>query len=139
MLPDSLLTRTTVARQTASWNRMLVDRSGPVVHVAADAEGGIIGFASGGPRRGTILPAEAEIYALYVLPDHQGQGIGRRLVARMFDYFSSREWNSAGLWVVEANQPARRFYEALGGRLGPRQVEQLGTGAVEEISYLWSL
>src|SRR5437588_3947904 len=50
--------------------------------VVADRDGQIIGYAHSGPPDGDVGdPAEHELYALYVLPDAQGAGVGRRLVA----------------------------------------------------------
>lgn len=51
----------------------------------------------------------AEIKRLYVLPDHQGQGIGRRLLTDTLIAFS--EVVDVSLWVEEQNNIAISFYE----------------------------
>jgi GNAT superfamily N-acetyltransferase len=43
---------------------------------------------------------------LYVLPDHQGAGIGTALL----DVVKARRPGGFGLWVFESNAPARAFY-----------------------------
>jgi GNAT superfamily N-acetyltransferase len=48
-------------------------------HVA-ELEGEIVGFCSYRPRRDDDLPAAAEIYAIYVLPEHWSTGIGQALL-----------------------------------------------------------
>ena len=35
------------------------------------------------------------------------------------------------------NEPARRFYEALGGRSGETRVERRGEYVLDEIAYIW--
>ena len=101
--------------------------------------GRIVGFASGGPRRG---PAYAdygvELYALYLLGEHQRAGIGRRLfgsVARGLAEGGSP--TSLLAWVLACNNPSRRFYEAVGGELlGSQQIE-IGGARLEEVAYGW--
>src|SRR3546814_2185047 len=53
--------------------------------------------------------------SLYVQPDHQGQGIGRRLLNGLFQALRKQRYDSATIWVLDAN-PSRYFYEAMGGR-----------------------
>lgn len=47
---------------------------------------------------------------LYVLPDHQGQGIGGALL----EVVKAQRPDGFCLWVFEANEPARAFYERRG-------------------------
>ena len=54
------------------------------------------------------------IYALYVLPAYQGQGIGRDLVAAVV-HFLRAQGHAVMLVRVLAANPARGFYERLGG------------------------
>lgn len=77
-----------------------------------------------------------EIYRLYVSPAFQNRGIGRALMLASFDWMLQRKLGAAMLWVVAQN-PARFFYEHLGGiRLGER-TEHMGGTAVHEIAYGW--
>lgn len=76
-------------------------------HVLADCEAwgavdceALVGFVAF--RRGWIDQ-------LYVLPGHQGRGIGRALVA-----LAKARWPELQLWAFQRNLPARRFYEANG-------------------------
>jgi ribosomal protein S18 acetylase RimI-like enzyme len=83
--------------------------------VETDAEG-LFGVGSCGPAFHGEIPADGEITALYLLPEAQGMGIGRSLLAWMAEDLAGRGFASAGLLVLTPNAPARRFYEALGGR-----------------------
>lgn len=49
------------------------------------------------------------INQLYVLPDHQGHGIGPRLLEKALDDGRPKQ-----LWTFQANARARTFYEARG-------------------------
>ena len=106
--------------------------------VAEAAEGEIVGFARGGPRRsegGVPLGTEAEIYAVYLLDKVKRQGIGRRLMAGVFEHLAAQGFASVGLWVLTGNAAARRFYESLGGRAGEEQELALRGETVTEIAY----
>ena len=106
--------------------------------VAQAEDGGIVGFARGGPVRAKepdLLAAEAEIFAIYLLDRAKRQGIGRRLMQGVFDHLAGHGFRSAGLWVLKQNLPARRFYEALGGRPGPEQSFDLRGQRVTEVAY----
>ena len=74
-----------------------------------------VGFASGGPSQDKGTPPETgEIYAIYLEPDVIGTGAGRELFSRATAVLQVRGFTSATLWVLEANERARRFYDAAG-------------------------
>ena len=82
-----------------------------------------VGMASYGPSRDEDLDA-LELYALYVLPERWGTGLGHLLLERTGDVRS--------LWVLEQNARARRFYEAHGFRPdGTSKVLDLGAPVTE--------
>ena len=106
--------------------------------VAEGADGEIVGFARGAPVRPKepdLLATNTEIFAIYLLDKVKRQGIGRRLMAGVFDHLAAQGFRSAGLWVLRENLPARRFYEALGGKLGPEQSFDLRGQTVTEVAY----
>jgi len=90
----------------------------------------LLGFASTGPSRDEL--GVGELYAIYVDPDAWSQGTGRALLAHAEERLSER-YKHATLWVLEANERARRFYAAAGWTPdGARQeVERLGVSPPE--------
>ncbi len=99
------------------------------VYVAVTAEGEAVGVgvAVGCPTELDLLPNAAEVSALYVRPTEQGQGFGRQLVAAIADHQASLGRQALLIGCLVTNAPARRFYEALGGRLiGTRVTEDYG-------------
>ena len=110
--------------------------------VAEADDGEIVGFIRGGPIRGKgaeLLATEAEIFAIYLLDKVKRQGIGRRLMAGVFDHLAAYGLCSVGLWVLKDNLPARRFYETLGGTAGPEQSFDLRGQMVTEVAYRFEL
>ncbi len=77
---------------------------------------------------------------LHVDPSAKGRGIGRRLMAGAAGLFIRQRPGSAlHLWVLEANHPARGFYERLGGVPNERGSRPTGDGKrALGILYLWN-
>lgn len=75
--------------------------------------------------------AVGELYAIYVLPDLQGRGVGRALMTETVDRLRSVGFGDAVLWVFEANPRTRRFYEQTGWSAdgGTKSETWLGTTA----------
>ena len=107
----------------------------------------VIGFASFGPERdaaGQLVPppeaspsgsAAGELYAIYVHPAYWGGQAGWQLLTGIVSRAAAQRYASLSLWVLEANDRARRFYERAGFAVtGESQV--LGDlGGVTEIRY----
>ncbi|MEK7766146.1 MAG: GNAT family N-acetyltransferase [bacterium] len=53
--------------------------------VAEDGQEGLVGFATAGATRHPEFAADAELWAIYVLPGHQDRGIGTGLFAAACD------------------------------------------------------
>ena len=86
----------------------------------AEGARGIVGFSIGGSARDPDLPpGTGEVYAIYLLPDALGRGIGRTLFAKSLATLREQGKREVVVWVAEANARARRFYEAAGLALDP--------------------
>jgi ribosomal protein S18 acetylase RimI-like enzyme len=135
MLPDRVLLGMSERRQTASWASFLRHRPDDV-RVAESAKEIVIGFGNCGAQRNSAIDYAGEIYTLYVSPDTQGQSGGRALLLALFSRLVAMGYGSALVWVVRAN-PARYFYERLGGAQVMHKPIPLGGQQVEAIAYGW--
>ena len=134
LIPDEVLARLDPGRRAAMWLRLLTD--GRAVFVG-ELEDEIVGFGSCGPQRDASLPYDGEIAAIYVLRRAYRVGIGRRLMAAMARELRAQGFQSASLWVMEVNAPARAFYERLGGKVVTRR-DQIRDGfAAIGVAYAW--
>lgn len=80
------------------------------LHVAL-LDDNVIGYAGVGPERDPQAPPNTgELYALFVHPDHWGTGAGRALTDAACADLRESGCDSVQLWVLEANNRARRFY-----------------------------
>jgi ribosomal protein S18 acetylase RimI-like enzyme len=85
--------------------------------LVAEDDGNLVGFVTFGPYReddGEIDRAAGELYAIYVSPDHWGQGTGRRLLSMARGRLKADGYPDMRLWVLAENTNARRFYERMG-------------------------
>jgi ribosomal protein S18 acetylase RimI-like enzyme len=113
-MPDEFLDGLDVEKRTKMW-RELTQEPDKIIFVAEDREGNIVGFSALGPSRDADAnPNTAEVAAIYVHPEKWKKGIGRALLSASLDQVRTREFDQITLWVLEANQRARSFYEAFG-------------------------
>ena len=109
--------------------------------LVADAAGLVVGFAQLGPMRvESSDPRLGELFAIYVLPDASGRGVGRALMVEVVNRLAADGFEEAVLWVLEDNPRTRGFYELAGWHAdgGSKDEEWLGT-LVREVRYRRSL
>lgn len=136
--PPELLEQLSLEERLAYWRALFSSAEGGArVSLAFAPDGAGAGFCAW-RRHGLALRGRlgrgGEIAAIYLLKAAQRRGLGamlmRRMAAEMRD--DGLEW--ASLLVLRDNLPARRFYEAMGGRrLGG---ESLARG-VPQLAYGW--
>jgi ribosomal protein S18 acetylase RimI-like enzyme len=137
LVPTVVLVRLSKRAQTREWAQQIARRGHPAGVLVADLAGrGVIGFGSCGRARPTNLSWAAEIYTLYVSPEHQDCGVGRALLFGLFQGLADRGLTSALVWVLKEN-PARFFYEAMGGRRVAEREEHLWNTLVPQAAYAW--
>ena len=136
LVPDTILVGMSEQRHTEMWRRSVAEPRGDVVIVADHPRDGVVGFASCGALRGSNLPFAGEVYTLYVQQDHQGRGLGRRLLARCFGALLERAYPTAIVWVLATN-PSRFFYRAMGGEPVADRTEALWGVLMDESAYGW--
>lgn len=100
-----------VERRAERWRHWLGE--GQDVLVAVDGER-IVAFVWVGPSRDP--DADAELYAIYALPEAWGSGAGTALMRAGLEVMREAGHTEAILWVLEDNARARRFYEREGWR-----------------------
>jgi len=135
MMPDAYLDGMNVADNAAFWERIIGAQSPLASVFVAFDEGTLVGFASANARHPPIHGFDAELSAIYLAAEHKRRGIGRRLVAAVAA--AQRQRGASGLiaWVIAKNQPARLFYDALGGEVVAKQAFQWDGIDLIEVGY----
>ena len=89
----------------------------PRHHLAvAVVEDQVVGMASALHYVHPDKPQELWINELGVAPEHRGRGVGRQLMAALFERARSLGCNQAWVLTEEENLPARRLYASMGGK-----------------------
>ena len=145
ILPHRGLLGTSYEQQTRQWSWIIRDHRQSVI-VAIEADETVVGFAGFGPGRRGDRPADGrfagedarvgEIYTLYVLPDFQERGIGRRLLAAAFAALVEKRYSCGFLWVLRDNH-ARYFYERVGGKVIAERQERMWGHVTDQVCYGW--
>src|SRR5689334_24074281 len=128
--------------------RRLINRRGPVWWESAIRKGSriallafgdrIAGYANYGRNRARSLFYDGEIYELYLRPEYQGLGFGRRLFTSARRDLAQSGLKSLVIWALADNEPAVEFYKALGGKAVARSSERFGGRSLEKVAFAWN-
>src|SRR6187399_3421088 len=91
----------------------------------------VAGYANYGRNRARSLFYEGEVYELYLRPEYQGLGFGRRLFSAARKDLQASGLRSLVVWALSDNDPAVEFYRALGGKAVARSSERFGDKSLE--------
>ncbi|MEM6992076.1 MAG: GNAT family N-acetyltransferase [Myxococcota bacterium] len=136
ILPDAELRKLSATRSAQRLRDAMRSRRGQVVYTVHSPSEYPFGYAWGGPQPDPAFAFGGEIYEMYLDPGHQRRGAGRQLLA-------STLWQLAafGLWPVLiwslAENPARHFYEACGGRQVLAGSVEVAGHALPRVGYAW--
>jgi ribosomal protein S18 acetylase RimI-like enzyme len=106
------------------------------LYVAEGEENGIVGFADFGPPRDSIDGYEAELYAIYLLPEFQGRGVGAELFRRGIEDLVKQGVSTMYLLALGAS-PYKSFYEKMGGRVIAKQQKEIDGDVFDVLVYGW--
>ncbi len=133
IVSDQFLADLNVEERVVRWREVL--ESDPYIFIA-EREGEVIGFISGGAIRETLEEYDAELFAIYLLAEGQGKGIGTSLLMELAKCLEVGGFQSMAVWVLEANA-SRGFYEKSGAiRVTEKEIE-IGGVLLPVVAYAW--
>ena len=89
--------------------------------IAEDGQGRTVGFAYVMPHHDTDWGHYID--NLHVAPDFKGGGLGRRLMQAVAERLPTDPVRPLHLWVLDANEPAKRFYARLGAEFAEQRLD----------------
>jgi len=134
IIPGSELEKLISRRGPAWWENAI--RKGSRVSLLVFGEQ-VAGYANYGRNRARSLHYEGEVYELYLRPEFQGLGFGRRLFTAARRDLGQSGLKSVVVWALSENEPAVEFYRALGGRAVARSSERFGTRVLDKVAFGW--
>ena len=141
IVPQGFLDAMDAEQDAVRRRAFLAEARGRVANLVAVEGGEPVGWAAFGPYRGEPGTADdGELYALYVLPEHVGSGVGRALMAEVLRRSAAGGRAHLRLWVLADNARARRFYAAAGFRPdGAETVDDYQGTPLREVRYARAL
>ena len=124
-----------VTRRGADWWDSAI-RKGSRIAILAFGDK-VAGYANYGRNRARSLFYDGEIYELYLRPEFQGLGFGRRLFSASRRDLLQTGLKSMVVWALSDNEGAVEFYRALGGRAIARSSERFGTKVLDKVAFAW--
>lgn len=124
-----------VRRRGAAWWMNAIARGSRIV--VLDTGDRVAGYASYGRNRAASLPYRGEIFELYLAPEYQGLGFGRRLFSAARRELANHGLSSVVVWSLADNERAVGFYSRLGGLLVGRAHETFGEASRERLAFGW--
>src|SRR3989304_4607388 len=134
IIPGLELTKL-INRRGASWWEGAI-RKGSRVSLLVFREQ-IAGYANYGRNRARSLIYDGELYEIYLRPEFQGLGFGRRLFGAVRRDLAHSGLRSLVVWALSDNEPAMGFYRALGGQAVARSSEAFGTRTLDKVAFAW--
>jgi L-amino acid N-acyltransferase YncA len=133
IVPEAYLASLDVGQREASWREWL----GLDVDVfVAEVDGEVVGFVGGGAVREPVGGFDAELFAIYLLRETQGRGIGIALLRRLAGSLKERGFGSMVAWVLEDNSSGE-FYSRSGGvRVASKEME-VGGVMLPVVAFGW--
>ena len=98
----------------------------------------VAGYANYGRNRARSLFYDGEVYELYLRPEYQGLGFGRRLFTSARRDLAQSGMKSLVIWALSDNEPAVEFYRALGGKAVARSSERFGDKSLDKVAFAWN-
>ena len=103
-------------------------------------DGALLGYATMGFDRRAVRAGRndlGEIFELYLAPEAQGIGLGRRLFEAARRELTRYGFRGLRIWALAENELGCRFYRALGGVEESRLRCRIGDREMEKIAFRW--
>ena len=136
LFPEPYLARFSYEEQEQDWREWLTAPSNDVLLVAVSPQESVLGYVLARAQPDIHPGYDAEILALHVRQAYQGKGIGSALLRAAIGQLLEWGCRSVMLWTLQGN-PARRWYERLGGEMLGEKRYQVEDWEVIEVAYGW--
>jgi len=123
-------------RRNVSWWQRAIRGSTSILLL--DVGGAVAGYATLGLNRARSLPQEGEIYELYLRPEYQGVGLGKKLFSEARLLLSSLGCKGSVVWCLEDNDSAMAFYHGQGGRDLAEGFELFDGKTLKKVAFAWN-
>ncbi|ACB94236.1 GNAT family N-acetyltransferase [Beijerinckia indica] len=132
IIPGRELERMITRRGPVWWHSAIVRGSRLLLLEWDDT---ICGYTSYGRNRVPSMPYGGEIFELYIAPEFQGVGFGKRLFQVAGQDLAAHGYANFLVWALADNERGVRFYEGQGGTMVRQANERFGTETRPRIAF----
>ncbi len=132
IIPGAELERMIARRGPRWWRSAILRGTGLLV---LDFDGTIAGYATYGRNRVPTMPYSGEIFEIYLVPEYQGLGFGRRVFNAARRELADHGYLSTIVWALADNEKALGFYRRLGGLPIRRAEERFGADMLTRVAF----
>jgi ribosomal protein S18 acetylase RimI-like enzyme len=136
IIPGLALEKMIVRRGPGWWQRAAANKRAILV---IEVGGEVAGYSSFGLARLSKKPGIGEIQELYLAPQYQGLGLGKRLFHASVARLRSHKCTGLLIRSLADNERAVEFYRRRGGRIVARDVEKIGGRELPTVIFRWAL
>lgn len=110
--------------------------------IVAELDGEVVGFCryiadnSFSPE---IEDADCELAAIYIRPDLKYRGIGTKMFEYVVDEFRKQGKTKMVLWCLKDNEPTKKFYAKMGGKIIKERDVEIGGKDYKECCFSYEL
>lgn len=134
LIPHKALDTMIRRRDPQWWARAI--RNSTQILVLHD-NGQVVGYATLGQNRVSALSQDGEIYELYLKPEYQGVGLGKKLFLAAREQLLRQGMKGCIVWVLEENAPAMQFYRNAGGVDIAEGNETFNGRTLNKVAFAW--
>lgn len=116
LVPQDYLDHLSIPAHQKSWEKIFINSKTSHIYIAYDNDE-VVGFISFGQARDEGKKGWGEIYAVYLLQQNWGRGIGYALFQKAKEIFLSQDIKQAYLWALDTNKQALQVYQKWGGAI----------------------
>jgi ribosomal protein S18 acetylase RimI-like enzyme len=122
-----------IARRGPRWWHSAILRGSRLV--VLDFDETIGGYASYGRNRVPSMSFGGEIFELYIAPEFQGLGFGKKLFTAARKDLADHGYATFLVWALADNENALNFYRRLGGKIVRHAYERFGSELRERVAF----
>lgn len=111
-------------------------------YIVAEVNGRVVGYCwyvndnSFSEDRSDI---DCEIVAIYVLPETERRGVGRKMFSYAVDDLRKQNREKMVIWCLKENYSGRAFYEKMGGKISGEHKTHIGNEDYDEVGFLFGI
>ena len=110
--------------------------------IVAELENKVVGFCryiDNNEFTPDMQDIDCEITALYVKPNLKYNGIGTKLFQFVTNEFKSKNKTTMILWCLKDNEPSKKFYTKMGGKIIKERAIEIGEKEYLEVGFEYNI